>query len=81
MQTILSPEDSKRVANALIKKIEEIEFNIDDSIRDAIRSVLMPRTQRSWREDWFPLTIEQMCDEISHGVIGAVYEAANKKYK
>jgi hypothetical protein len=81
MQTMLTPEDSKRVADALIQKIEEAEFDIADSVRDAIRSVLMPNTRNNWKEDWFPLSIEQMCDEISRGVVGAAYEAAGKNRK
>jgi hypothetical protein len=81
MQTMLTPEDSKRVADALIEKIKESDFGIADAVRNAIRSVLMPQTKNNWKEDWFPLGIEQMCDEISRGVIGAAYEAAQKKRK
>jgi len=81
MQTILTPEDSKRVADALIEKIEEADFGIADAVRDAIRSVLMPQTRNHWKEDWFPLSIEQMCDEISRGIVGAAYEVVEKKRK
>jgi hypothetical protein len=81
MQTILTPEDSKRVADALIAKIEESDCDIASAVRDAICSVIMPRTKNNWKEDWFPLGIEQMCDEISRGVVGAAYEAAEKKRK
>lgn len=81
MQTILTPEDSKRVADALIEKIEDADFGIADAVRDAIHSVLMPNTRNHWKKDWFPLCIEQMCDEISRGVVGAAYEAAEKTRK
>jgi len=76
MQTLLTPEDSKRVADALIEKMEEADFDIAGAVRDAIRSVLMPQTKNYWKEDWFPLSIEEMCDKISRGVVGAAHEAA-----
>ncbi|MDP1652382.1 MAG: hypothetical protein Q8L56_06640 [Rhodocyclaceae bacterium] len=81
MEMMLTPEDSKRVADKLIEKIEESDFGVADAIRSAIRSVLMPQTRNHWKEDWFPLGIEQMCDEISRGVVGAAYEAVEKKRK
>ncbi len=79
--SILTPEDSKRVADALIEKIEEADFDIAGEMRDAVRSVLRPSTASAWKEDWFPLTVEQMCDEISRGVVGAVQDAAEKVRK
>lgn len=40
MQTILTPEDSKRVADALIARIEGADFGITDAVRDAIHVAL-----------------------------------------
>jgi len=79
MQNLLTPEDSKRVADAMIEKIEEADFNIADAVLYAVNSILMPKTKNYWKEDWFPLCIEEMCDQITTGVIGAAYEAAEKK--
>lgn len=75
MQAMLTPEDSKRVADAIIEMIGDCDIN--SAVYSAIRSIVMPRTDRQWKEDWFPLTVEDMCDKIMHGVIGAAQDAAD----
>lgn len=59
--SILTPHDSKRVADAIINKIESSDFDIAGVIRD----VLIPKTDNHWKEDWFPLIVEDMCNRIS----------------
>ena len=78
MQTLLTPEDSKRVADALIAKIDDANFDVAFTVADAISRVVMPYTANNWKKDWFPLCIEEMCDEIRRGVVNAAYEAAEK---
>lgn len=71
---MLTPEDSKRVADALINKIDEID--ISTAVYDAIKSVIMPYSANHWKTDWFPLTITDMCDEIASGVVAAAQDAS-----
>ncbi|MEF3075215.1 hypothetical protein V2P20_09270 [Methylobacter sp. Wu1] len=78
--TMLTQEDSKRVADALIDKINESDFDIAESVKHAINSVIMP-TKNRWHEDWFPSILAEMCGEISRGIVAAAYSAAENKRK
>jgi len=73
---MLTPEDSKRVADALIEKIEASDFDFD--IASVFRSLIVPHTRNQWEEDWFPLLIEEMCDKISSGITYAARDIATK---
>lgn len=76
MQTLLTQEDSKRVADAIIERINESNFDVYSAVHDAIRSVIKPVTSAMWKEDWFPWLLEETCNKISSGVIDAAYLAA-----
>lgn len=76
---MLTPEDSERVADALIDKISEIDIN--EVVYDAIKSVIMPNSVNRWKVDWFPLTVQDMCETISNGVVGAAQDAARELSK
>ena len=71
--SLLTPKDSKRVADALIRQIQD--YDPSGEIKSAISEVLRPICTAGWKEDWFPLTIEEMCDKISKGVVAASYNA------
>ena len=80
MQTMLTPEDSKRVADALIKKIEDTDFDIAYAVKDAFLTILRPPDSDvffSWKADWFPLTVQGMCEDIVKAVEESI-EARNR---
>lgn len=61
---MLMPEDSKRVADAMIQKIEET--NIDSAIGIAVREWLRGEEGKNkFVADWFPLTVQQMCERMA----------------
>lgn len=68
MQTLLTPEDSKRVADAIIEKIEQADFDIAFAVKQSFDSVLWPKTKLNWKEDWLPLIIEDLCDKIANHI-------------
>lgn len=74
--SMLTPEDSERVADALIDKISEIDIN--GAVYEAIKSVIMPHSNNHWKVDWFPLTVADMCEEITSGVVEAARYAARE---
>ena len=69
MNQFLTDQDSKRVADALIAAIEGAD--IESAVRSALRDLFHPSTRAMWKEDWFPLSVEHMCDQIERGVIAA----------
>lgn len=77
--SMLTAEDSKRVADSLIEMIEKTD--IAKAVSDAIRATLQPDTHNGWKKDWFPLTVEDMCDKIQQATIDAVWDVANKQGK
>ena len=78
---ILTEADSKRVADALIAKTEEADFDFANAVGEAIDRLVQPQTENRWKRDWFPLTVEDMCDSIKHGVVAAAYESAQRQRK
>ena len=72
---LLTPEDSKRIADAVIEKIQDADWNIAEAVQDAVRDVLVPEI---WKPGWLPCLIEDMCNQISRGVVAAAYEASEK---
>jgi len=76
MTNLLTAEDSKRVADALIAAIGEADLDIGPYVRDAFSDMLLPRSDARWREDWFPRLVEELVVSISDGVVGAAYDVA-----
>ena len=68
---LLTPEDSKRIADAVIEKIQDADWNI----AEVVREVLVPCQHRP---EWLAFVIEDMCNQISRGVVAAAYEASEK---
>lgn len=66
---MMTPEDSKRVADALIKKIETTY--IEDAITDAIKSFLVP-SRNKWHDDWLPLSIEHFLTNVESAIMSKI---------
>lgn len=74
MQTMLTPEDSKRVADALIQKIEDSDFDVAYAVKDALLTIVRPPASdcfAAWKPDWFPLTVQGMCEDIVRAIAAA----------
>jgi hypothetical protein len=65
METLLTPEDSARVADALIAKIEDADFDVAFAVKKEFQKLLKPT---GYYEDWLPLVIGQMCSDIRRDV-------------
>jgi hypothetical protein len=78
LQSLLTAEDSKRVADAIIRKIENSDLDIAGAISGSIEKLLFPK-RNGWVSDWLPITIEEMCDNISRSISGAAYKIADNK--
>lgn len=70
---MLTPEDSKRVSDAIIEKINNLD--IGDVIQTAIEEAVFTSVSRftrpyinGWKEDWFPLAVEDMLNKIASNV-------------
>jgi hypothetical protein len=73
INTLLTPEDSKAVADALIDKIAAADFDVATAVRD----LLIPQANL-WRADWFPLIVEDTCNKIARGIVNAAEQARRK---
>jgi len=51
MHGLLQPKDSKRVADALIEKIQEGDFDVALAIKEAASEFMLPH---NWIHDWLP---------------------------
>lgn len=65
MQTLLTPEDSARVADALIAKIKGADFDVAFAVKTEFQNLLKPT---GYYKDWLPLVIEWMCSDIRRDV-------------
>lgn len=81
MPSLLTPEDSQRVADALIDKIAEADLDVGSAMREAVKNILLPSAFPAWKPDWLPLTIEHMCNQIAEGVTAAADKAADHQIK
>ena len=77
-QELLTAEDSKRVADALIERI--VSEDISGAVSSTLHDLFWPAGlgSDSLRRDWFARIVEHMCDQIERGVIGAAQDAAEK---
>jgi len=75
--SLLTAEDSKRVADALIKKIEESDLDIAGAVSGSIEKCLLPR-KSGWVADWFPEIMQDMCDRIARSVSDAAHRISKK---
>ena len=64
MTNLLTTEDSKRVADALIEAIRNADLDIGYEVRLAINEFLIPERNK-WHEDWFPLMVEEMFSKMN----------------
>ena len=77
-EQLLNREDSIRVANALIKKINSADFNVADAVASVVRSVLVPRTVIGRDEAWFKNMMEQTADRIANSIRESAERNTNK---
>ena len=76
--SLLAPEDSKRVADALIEVIQAADLDFASGVSSAFGDILKPYTG-GWKEDWFPESVVAMCEKITRGVVDAAYQAAERR--
>ena len=77
-EQLLTREDSIRVANALIRKINSADFNVADAVASVVRSVLVPRTLTGRDEAWFKNMMEQTADRIANSIRESSERNTNK---
>ena len=69
MASLLTPEDSKRVADEIIKVVQNTDLDIAYEVREALLAVLQPE---GWKGDWLPLLISDMakriCDTVDYNI-------------
>ena len=75
---LLTAEDSKRVADAIIERVESED--ISGAVSSKLHDLFWPADlgSDSLRRDWFARIVEHMCDQIKRGVVGAAQDAAEK---
>jgi glutamine synthetase type III len=75
---MLSPEDSKRVADALIAKIESADVDIAYAVAQVVRDLVLPTGEPHWKRDWFPLSVEELSNEIAAAVQFGITDGLRK---
>lgn len=75
---LLQPDDSRRVADALIEMIERTD------LAEGLASVLRPPNvtyvgDTGYYPDWFARSVGNMLDNIESGVVDAIERAARRK--
>ena len=78
MSALLTPEDSKRVADALLDKIEEADLNLAYALRSIVGDFLVPH-KNNWNKDWFPSAVCEFLDHLKAALVEQAYVASMRE--